>query len=82
MLEAANLRSALEKLQPYQRRALLLVAVDGLSYDDAGALCGTAAGTMKSRVNRARDKLRADMGYNGRGDIGAGPVLKAALQAR
>ena len=29
----------------------------GLSYDEAAAICGCASGTMKSRVNRARNRL-------------------------
>jgi RNA polymerase sigma-70 factor (ECF subfamily) len=44
------------------REALMLVGVGDLSYDDAAALTGCAAGTVKSRVARARKLLKAILG--------------------
>jgi RNA polymerase sigma-70 factor (ECF subfamily) len=52
-----EVRDALDRLQPEQREALILVGASGLSYEDAATLCACAVGTMKSRVNRARAKL-------------------------
>jgi RNA polymerase sigma-70 factor (ECF subfamily) len=46
---------------PEQREALLLVGASGLGYEQAAAICGCAVGTVKSRVSRARDNLRALM---------------------
>ena len=80
-LETADLRSAIQNLPPAQRQAVLAVALEGLSYERAGALVGTPAGTIKSRVNRAREKLRTDLGYETSDEIGAGSLLKATLQA-
>jgi RNA polymerase sigma-70 factor, ECF subfamily len=37
-----------------QREALLLVGASGFSYEEPAAICETAVGTIKSRVNRAR----------------------------
>ena len=48
---------ALDKLSPEYREALLLVGVQGMSYEDAAVVMGTAVGTAKSRVNRARKHL-------------------------
>ena len=59
-LEFKELFAALAKLPLEQREALLLVGASGFSYDDAAAICGTAVGTIKSRVNRAR-KLLAEL---------------------
>jgi RNA polymerase sigma-70 factor, ECF subfamily len=56
-LEFKELVEALAKLPDVQREALLLVAASGFSYDDAAAICGTAVGTIKSRINRARRRL-------------------------
>ncbi len=59
-LEFEELFAALAKLPLEQREALLLVGASGFSYDDAAAICKTAVGTIKSRVNRAR-KLLAEL---------------------
>jgi RNA polymerase sigma-70 factor, ECF subfamily len=75
-----DMRLALAKLRPDQREALLLVAAEGLSYEDAAAICGTAAGTMKSRVNRARIRLAELLQHEAVDDLGPDHLLKAALQ--
>lgn len=56
-LEFNELSGALAKLPLVQREALLLVVAAGFSYQEAAAICGTAVGTIKSRVNRARNEL-------------------------
>ena len=48
---------ALAKLPSDQREALLLVGASGFSYEEAAAICESAVGTIKSRVNRARTRL-------------------------
>ena len=62
-LEMQDLKSALAQVAPDQREALWLVAVEGLSYEQAAEICGTAVGTVKSRVNRARNRLAELLGY-------------------
>ena len=56
-LEFKELVDALANLPLVHREALLLVGASGFSYDDAAAICETAVGTIKSRVNRARKRL-------------------------
>ncbi|AWB21445.1 RNA polymerase subunit sigma-24 [Methylobacterium currus] len=56
-----DLQGALDRLEPAQREALLLIAVEGLSYEAAADLIGCPAGTVKSRVSRARDRLGQDL---------------------
>lgn len=58
-LRLSQLRQAFLDLPDDQREALELVAVDGLSYAEAGALIGVPPGTVMSRVSRARAWLRA-----------------------
>lgn len=48
---------AFEQLPDDQREALTLVGASGFAYHEAAEMCGVATGTMKSRVNRARQKL-------------------------
>jgi len=49
--------AALGTLDPLSRRALVLVAVEGLTYAEAGEVIGLPVGTVKSRVSRARVRL-------------------------
>ena len=49
-----DLEAALHKLPEGQREAIMLVGVEGLSYEEAAQVLGCAIGTVKSRVNRAR----------------------------
>ncbi|EIM30859.1 sigma-70 family RNA polymerase sigma factor [Microvirga lotononidis] len=78
MLE--DLRKALARLPPGQREALVLVAEQGDSYEDAAAACGVAVGTLKSRVNRHRTQLAAMLQMENRHDLGPDGMLLAALQ--
>src|SRR3546814_4496104 len=56
-LELKDFRRALAQLPPEQREALVLIGASGFSYEDAAHICGCAIGTMKSRVNRGRNRL-------------------------
>lgn len=47
-----------------QRDAVILVLAAGLTYDEAGEVLGCSAGTVKSRVNRARALLMGDLTGN------------------
>ena len=59
-MDFQDFRSALQRLPIDQREALILIGASGLSYEEAASVCNCAVGTMKSRVNRARNRL-ADM---------------------
>jgi RNA polymerase sigma-70 factor, ECF subfamily len=50
--------SALDALAPEDRAAVLLVDADGFDYRAAGEILGVPAGTVASRLNRARAALR------------------------
>jgi RNA polymerase sigma-70 factor (ECF subfamily) len=56
-LDLNDLVAALEQLSEDQREAILLVAAEGFSYEEAAEISGCAVGTVKSRVNRARARL-------------------------
>jgi RNA polymerase sigma-70 factor (ECF subfamily) len=60
--ELANrIRTALEQLPFDQRTAIVLREIDGLSYEEIGFSLGVAVGTVKSRLARAREALRAQL---------------------
>jgi RNA polymerase sigma-70 factor, ECF subfamily len=71
--------AALAKLPPAQRQALILVGTLDLSYDDAAARCGCAAGTIKSRVHRARARLIDLLAIDGPDDFGPDRVTRAVV---
>ena len=73
------MQSALKKLPVDQREALLLVSASDMSYEEAAEICGVAVGTIKSRVNRARNKLSELLELNQTLDIGPDSGAKAAL---
>ncbi len=54
---AVTLAGALAQLDALSHRLLVLVAVEGLTYDEAAAATDLATGTVKSRVSRARAQL-------------------------
>jgi RNA polymerase sigma-70 factor (ECF subfamily) len=55
--DVADLERALWKLTPLLREALVLVGAQGLSNEEAAAICNVPPGTMKARVSRARAQL-------------------------
>lgn len=56
-LQYSELLGALDDLTQDARDALLMVVAAGLSYEEAAEVAGCPVGTMKSRVNRAREHL-------------------------
>ena len=58
---ASRIRTALDELPFDQKTALVLREIDGLSYDEIGFSLGVAVGTVKSRLARAREALRAQL---------------------
>ena len=57
-LALKELARMLKRLPAAHREALLLVVVQGLSYEEVAAVQNCAVGTAKSRVSRARHLLR------------------------
>ena len=58
---AEQIRTALDGLPFDQKTALVLREIDGLSYEEIGFSLGVAVGTVKSRLARAREAVRAQL---------------------
>jgi RNA polymerase sigma-70 factor, ECF subfamily len=54
----AFLKASLGILPPEQRAIVVLSDIEGLSYEEIASITSLALGTVKSRLNRARGKLR------------------------
>ncbi len=61
----AEMERAIAALPEDQREALLLVVLDGMSYAEAAAVLEIPAGTLMSRLGRARAALRQMTGAPG-----------------
>ncbi|MEV6880167.1 RNA polymerase sigma factor [Amycolatopsis sp. NPDC051128] len=57
-----ELDRALAALRPRERDVLLLVAAEGLGYQEVAEALAIPVGTVKSRLNRARGRVRAELG--------------------
>jgi RNA polymerase sigma factor (sigma-70 family) len=55
---SAYLERALASLPDDQRTVIILSDIHGHSYDEIAAITGAAVGTVKSRISRARSRLR------------------------
>lgn len=53
-----QIMAAIDKLPAVFRTTILLVNVDGLSYDEAADLLGVPPGTVRSRMKRGRTQLQ------------------------
>jgi RNA polymerase sigma-70 factor (ECF subfamily) len=74
-LELRDLDRALARLPEEQRTIILLVGLEGMSYEAVAEIVGVPVGTVRSRLSRGREALRHLMGM--REDHGA----KAAMPA-
>ncbi|MBO6784444.1 MAG: RNA polymerase sigma factor [Alphaproteobacteria bacterium] len=61
-VELIELRQKLTELSETDREVLLMIAVEGMPYEEAAEILGVAVGTIKSRLSRARRRLRKLMG--------------------
>ena len=52
------IQAAIGKLPPDQRATLVLSDIEGLDYQEIADATGVALGTVKSRLSRARARLR------------------------
>jgi RNA polymerase sigma-70 factor (ECF subfamily) len=60
-LELRDLERALRLIPDEQRQALLLVGMEGMSYEETAQVMGVPVGTIMSRLARGRDALRRHM---------------------
>lgn len=62
--ECVDIINAMRWIAADQREAILRVALDDLSYDEAAGSLGIPVGTVRSRISRGRTQLRLLCGEN------------------
>jgi RNA polymerase sigma-70 factor (ECF subfamily) len=60
-IELGDLKMAIERLPDEQRSVLLLVGLEGMSYDEVAQILKIPVGTVRSRLSRAREALRSEL---------------------
>jgi RNA polymerase sigma-70 factor (ECF subfamily) len=55
------IEAALEKLSPIFREAVVLRDITDMSYEEIAEVLGVSLGTVKSRILRGREALRAEL---------------------
>jgi RNA polymerase sigma-70 factor (ECF subfamily) len=58
-VESEQVRTAIEKLPQHQREVVLLRDIEGFSYQQIASILQCPAGTVMSRLGRAREQLRS-----------------------
>ncbi|AZO53491.1 MAG: sigma-70 family RNA polymerase sigma factor [Mesorhizobium sp.] len=61
-VQSREVHGAIQKLPEHQREVVMLIGVLGVSYEEAAEICGCAVGTVKSRLNRARENILRHLG--------------------
>lgn len=74
-----EVRRAFAKLSEEHREVLLLVAIEGLPYEEAAGIMGVPIGTVRSRASRARKALRMAIEYDGEIDRSEGRRAGAGM---
>lgn len=62
---AENIRAAIDSLPGDMRTVIILYALQGLGYEEIADVMKTSVGTVKSRLNRARQKIAAFLAHPG-----------------
>ncbi len=78
-LDLSDFKQALAQLADDQREALILVGASGFSYEEAAEICGCAVGTVKSRVNRARNRLADLLSVRSASEFGPDPHTRSII---
>ncbi len=69
-----DIQRALDELPPEYRAAVVLCDIEGLSYEEIAVTLGIKLGTVRSRIHRARARLRVSLEHRA-------PVARPAVPA-
>ena len=79
-----DVQRALDELPPEYRAAVVLCDIEGLSYEEIAVTLGVKLGTVRSRIHRARARLRVSLEHRrpssqGASEHGGAPSSATAL---
>jgi transposase len=73
-----DLDRALARISEEQRRVILLIGLEGTSYQEAALILDVPVGTIRSRVFRGRDLLRKLMDRRPEREAASGVAITSA----
>ena len=77
-LDLQDMLVALQQLPEVQREALVLIVLNGISYEEAAVVMQCKLGTVKSRVCRGRERLAQILGYSSV-DLGSDRITRSVV---
>lgn len=85
-LDLQDFKKALDMLPDDQKEAIVLIGASGFSYEEAAEIAGSAVGTMKSRVSRARARLQELLEIDDSSEYGpdavSSPIVSRAFASK
>jgi RNA polymerase sigma-70 factor (ECF subfamily) len=82
VLSLLDLDRALARIHEEQRRVLLLIGLEGTSYEEAARILDVPVGTVRSRVSRGREALRKLMDRRDGTEAASGAAMTSAVPKR
>lgn len=76
-----DVQRALDELPPEYRAAVVLCDIEGLSYEEIAVTLGIKLGTVRSRIHRARARLRVSLEHRAPTSYGAATGASAGTAA-
>src|SRR5919206_2596971 len=80
-LQLRDLHRAMGALPDEQRQVVLLVALEGMSYEQVADVLGVPVGTVRSRLSRGREALRRHMDLRGGEAVISAELAASAKEA-
>jgi RNA polymerase sigma-70 factor (ECF subfamily) len=81
-LSLRDLDRALARISEEQRQVILLIGLEGTSYEDAATILDVPVGTIRSRVFRGRESLRRLMERRPESEAASGVASRSAAWKR
>jgi RNA polymerase sigma-70 factor (ECF subfamily) len=81
-LSLRDLDRALARISEEQRRVVLLIGLEGTSYQEAATILDVPVGTIRSRVFRGRESLRKLMDRRPESEAATGVAITSAVSKR
>ena len=78
-LSLRDLDRALARISEEQRRVVLLIGLEGTSYEEAATILDVPVGTIRSRVARGRESLRKLMDRRPESEAASGVAITSAV---